>query len=65
MEERKIAKLRVHEQNIEHYRGLLRTRLSEVETHFIERRLAEERFAIEMLKFMNRRETSPKTDLFA
>ncbi|SED16394.1 hypothetical protein SAMN05444164_3917 [Bradyrhizobium erythrophlei] len=56
--------LRVHEQNIEHYRRLLRTKLSEVETHFIERRLSRERFAIEMLKFMTRGETSPKTDLF-
>jgi hypothetical protein len=44
---------------------LLRTKLSDVETHFIERRLSEERFAIEMLKFMTRGETSPRTDLFA
>ncbi|MGY3527471.1 hypothetical protein [Bradyrhizobium sp. USDA 4452] len=64
MDERKIAMLRVHEQNIEHYRGLLRTRLSEVETHFIEQRLSEERFAIELLKFMTRGDTSPRTDLF-
>jgi len=53
MEERKIAMLRMHEQNIERYQGLLRTKLSDIETHFIERRLSEERFAIEMLKFMS------------
>ncbi|QIG97387.1 MULTISPECIES: hypothetical protein [unclassified Bradyrhizobium] len=65
MDERRIAMLRVHEQNIEHYRGLLRTKLSEVEAHFIERRLSEERCAIEMLKFVARGETSPNTDLLA
>ncbi|WP_426441464.1 hypothetical protein [Bradyrhizobium genosp. P] len=58
MEERKIAMLRAHEQNIERYQGLLRTRLNDVEMHFIERRLSEERFAIHMLKFMNREEAS-------
>ncbi|MGY3691623.1 hypothetical protein ACVIGA_001703 [Bradyrhizobium sp. USDA 3240] len=52
MEERTIAMLRMHEQNIERYQGLLRTKLSDVETHFIERRLSEERFTIEMPKFM-------------
>lgn len=65
MEDRKMAMLRVHEQNIERYQGLLRTKLSDVETHFIKRRLSEERFAIEMLKFMTRGEALPKTDLFA
>jgi hypothetical protein len=53
---RKIARLLAHEQNLAHYQGLLRTRLSDLETRFIERRMSEERFAIEILTFMNREE---------
>jgi len=49
----KEARLRGHEQNISHYRSILKTRLTEVETHFVERRLAEERFKITMLEFTN------------
>ena len=64
MEERKIAMLRMHEQNIERYQGLLRTKLSDIQTRFIERRLSEERFAIEMRKFMSRGETPPTNHLF-
>ncbi|MCC8954289.1 hypothetical protein H8B02_12740 [Bradyrhizobium sp. Pear77] len=65
MENRKTAMLRVHEQNIERYQGLLRTKLSDVEIHFIERRLSEERSAIEMLKFMSRGEKPVQDHLFA
>jgi hypothetical protein len=53
---RKIARLLAREQNLAHYQGLLRTRLSDLETRFIERRISEERFAIEILTFMNREE---------
>jgi hypothetical protein len=38
------ARLRSHEQNISHYQNILKTRLSEVELHFVEKRLSEERF---------------------
>jgi hypothetical protein len=61
MEERKIAMLRAHKRNIERYRGLLLTKLSDVETHFIERRLSEERFAIQMLEITNRKEVLVRT----
>ncbi|WP_426435417.1 hypothetical protein [Bradyrhizobium genosp. P] len=54
MDERKIAKLGAHENNIKHYQGLLRGKLSEVEKRFLERRLSEERFAIEMLIYGTR-----------
>jgi len=47
------ARLRSHQQNIFHYESILKTRLTEVETHFVERRLAEERFKITMLEFTN------------
>ncbi|MCA1401141.1 hypothetical protein [Bradyrhizobium sp. BRP56] len=60
MEERKIALLRAHERNIERYRGLLRTKLNDIETSFVERRLSEERFAIEILKFTGREVGSVK-----
>jgi hypothetical protein len=52
MDERE-ARLRGHEQNISHYKSILKTRLTEVEMHFVERRLAEERFKIAMLEFMS------------
>lgn len=55
MEERNAASLRTHERNVEHYQGLLRTRLNDVETRFVERRLWEERFAVGMIKFARRR----------
>jgi hypothetical protein len=47
------ARLRSHEQNISHYQNILKTRLTEVEMHFVEKRLAEERFKITMLEFMS------------
>jgi hypothetical protein len=52
MDER-IARLRTHQKNIERYQKLLKTKLSEVELHFLEKRLSEERFAIAMLDFMS------------
>jgi hypothetical protein len=45
------ARLRSHEQNISHYQNMLKARLSEVELHFVEKRLSEERFKIAMLEF--------------
>ncbi|MBR0798291.1 hypothetical protein JQ615_23170 [Bradyrhizobium jicamae] len=58
---RKIARVLAHEQNIAHYQDLLRTKLSDVEMRFIERRMSEERFAIEMLRFMSRDELPPRS----
>jgi hypothetical protein len=51
MDER-IARLHTHLENIKRYQNLLKTNLSAVELHFLEKRLAEERFAIAMLDFM-------------
>jgi hypothetical protein len=48
------GRLRTHQQNISRYENMLKTRLSEVELHFVERRLSEERFTIAMLNFMAR-----------
>jgi hypothetical protein len=48
----RIARLRNHELNIARYQGLLKTRLSDIEQHYIEKRLSEERFSVAMLQFM-------------
>lgn len=48
----RTARLRTHRQNIERYQSLLKTKLAEVELQYLEKRLAEERFAIAMLEFM-------------
>jgi hypothetical protein len=51
MDER-VARLRAHQKNIDRYQGLLKTKLSEAEKLYLEKRLSEERFAISMLQFM-------------
>jgi hypothetical protein len=50
MDER-IVRLRAHQKNIDRYQGLLKTKLSEAEKHYLEKRVSEERFAISMLQF--------------
>ena len=52
MIDERIARLRAHQKNIDRYQGLLKTKLSEVEKHYLERRLSEERFTIALLRFM-------------
>ncbi|MHB0769396.1 hypothetical protein [Bradyrhizobium sp. 5.13L] len=44
-----LARIRAHRNNIHRYRRLLETRLSQLERHFIERRLAEEQSALDGL----------------
>jgi hypothetical protein len=44
-----LARIRAHRNNIYRYRRLLRTRLSDLERQFIERRLAEEQTALDAL----------------
>jgi hypothetical protein len=44
-----FARIRAHRNNLSRYRRLLKTRLSDVERQFIERRLAEEQTALEAL----------------
>jgi hypothetical protein len=52
VDEKRTALLYSHQKNIERYEGLLKTKLSEAETQFLERRLSEERFAIRILDYM-------------
>jgi hypothetical protein len=49
MLDEKFARLRTHRNNIIRYRRLLKTKLTEIERQFIERRLSEERYAVENL----------------
>jgi hypothetical protein len=47
MIDEKFALLRAHRNNVNRYRRLLRTKLTELERQFIEKRLSEERAAME------------------
>ena len=49
MTDEKLARLRAHDNNISRYRRLLKTNLSDLERRFLERRLSEERSAVESL----------------
>ena len=49
MLEGNLARIRAHRNNIHRYQRLLKTKLSQLERNFIERRLAEERSALEAL----------------
>ena len=44
-----LARLRAHRNNIDRYRRLLKTILTEIERQYIERRLSEEQLALENL----------------
>ena len=49
MTDEELARLRAHDSNISRYRRLLKTNLSDLERRFLERRLGEERSAVESL----------------
>jgi hypothetical protein len=48
-----LARIRTHRNNIHRYRGLLRTKLSDLERDFIEKRMAEEQTALDALVVEN------------
>ncbi|UPK39072.1 hypothetical protein IVB18_18640 [Bradyrhizobium sp. 186] len=48
MTEERIARLRTHRNNIDRYRRLLKTKLSEIERQYLEKRLSEEQAAMEL-----------------
>jgi hypothetical protein len=49
MIDQQAARMRTHRNNIERYRNLLQTNLTEVERQFVERRLIEEQSHLESL----------------
>jgi hypothetical protein len=50
MDERRAALLRIHERNIDKYQRLLKTKLSEAEVEYLQKRLSEERLAVAILQ---------------
>ena len=49
MIDQELARLRTHRRNIQRYRNLLQTNLTELEREYIERRLSDEQLALETL----------------
>lgn len=49
MTEQQLARMRTHRRNIQRYRNLLQTSLTELERQFIEKRLIEEQVNLENL----------------
>ena len=49
IDDEECAYLSAHHQNVDHYRRLLRTRLTALERNFIERRIVEERRSLDRL----------------
>lgn len=49
MMDERLAHLRTHRNNIQRYRGLLKTQLTDLERQYLKRRLSEEQNAMEML----------------
>lgn len=49
MFEENLARIRTHRNNIQRYRSLLRTKLSDLERDFIATRMAEEQAALDVL----------------
>jgi hypothetical protein len=62
MSELDAVRIAVHQNNISRYRRLLRTKLTEIERQYVERRLAEERQSLDLLlaRRANQKIASPK-----
>ena len=52
MSDQRLARLRAHHRNIQRYRNLLRTSLTELEREFVEKRLTEEQSNLESLALL-------------
>jgi len=50
----RIARLRAHQNNVDRYQSLLKTELTDREMDYLEKRLSEERMAINMLEVLAR-----------
>ena len=50
MTDQEVTRIRAHLQNLERYRRLLAGHLTDVERQFVHKRIAEERFEIELLQ---------------
>ena len=52
MIDQQLARLRAHHRNIQRYRNLLQTSLTELEREFVEKRLTEEQSNLESLALL-------------
>ena len=59
----RIVRLRTHQKNIDRYHYLLKTKLSDGELKYLEKRLSEETLAVAMLQFMGPSRISEGYDL--
>jgi hypothetical protein len=58
----RVNRFRFHQRNIDHYQGLLKSGLSDIELRLVEQRLSEERLALAILQFMSPSESSKEDD---
>jgi hypothetical protein len=58
----RVNRLRFHQRNIDHYQGLLKSGLSDIELRLVEQRLSEERLALAILQFMSPNNSSNEND---
>ncbi len=58
----RVNRFRFHQRNIDHYQGLLKSGLSDIEFRFVEQRLSEERLALAILQFMSPSNSSKEND---
>lgn len=55
-----IVQMRTHQKNIDRYKDLLESELSEVDRQYIEKRLSEERLTIATLQFTSQNGYDPR-----
>jgi hypothetical protein len=58
----RVNRFRFHQRNIDHYQGLLKSGLSDIELRFVEQRLSEERLALAILQFMSPNNSSNENE---
>lgn len=58
----RVSRFGFHQRNIDHYQGLLKFGLSDIELRFVEQRLSEERLALAILQFMSPNNSSKEND---
>ena len=58
----RVNRFRFHQRNIDHYQGLLKSGLSDIELRLVEQRLSEERLALAILQFMSPNNSSNENE---
>jgi hypothetical protein len=63
MTEIDVVRMNVHQNNVDRYRRLLRTKLTEIERSYVKRRLAEERRALGIIQARGTNNPPPRLTL--